>query len=79
MVFAGRHERGAGAILADRPPVAGPRWRPHEESNRHRRPKDFAAYLRQFETRPPGDPYGTALGRLDPMDPMSQRPERSTS
>jgi hypothetical protein len=56
MVFAGRHERGAGAILADRPPVAGPRWRPHEECNPHRRPADMAAYLAGFQARPPANP-----------------------
>jgi len=53
MVFAGRHERGAGAVLPERPPVVGPRWRPHEPHNQQRRPKDLAAYLRQFAVRPP--------------------------
>ncbi len=65
MVFAGRHERGAGAILADRPPVAGPRWRPFEEGNRHRRPADMEAYLRQFVAARPHAP------RSDPWTPCT--------
>jgi hypothetical protein len=61
MVFAGRHERGAGAILADRPPVAGPRWRPHEGLNQHRRPRDMESYLASFGVRPPADRAGNGL------------------
>ncbi len=63
MVFAGRHERGAGAILADRPPVAGPRWRPFEPHNEHPRPKDLAAYLGLFRGRPPADPMRSPEAR----------------
>jgi hypothetical protein len=65
MVFAGRNERGPGAVLADRPPVAGPRWRPHEGLNQHRRPADMEAYLAGFQARPPSDH-------------MSRLPERET-
>jgi hypothetical protein len=64
VVFAGRHERGAGALLPDRPPVAGPRWRPHESHNQFPRPKDLAAYEAQFEARPPA----TDHRELDLMD-----------
>jgi hypothetical protein len=68
MVFAGRHERGDGAVLADRPPVAGPRWRPHESLNRHRRPADIAGYLARFAARtaPAGRGGGLDQGGLIP-------------
>jgi hypothetical protein len=42
-------ERRAGEPIPGRPPVTGPRWRPLEWHNTAKRPKDMAAYRRQFQ------------------------------
>jgi hypothetical protein len=70
MVFAGRNERGPGAVLVDRPAVAGPRWRPHESLNRHRRPADMEGYLARFQVRP-------AAGRAGGLDQDGLMPDRT--
>jgi len=48
-------ERHTGGPLSDRPACEGRRYRPLEWLNDCTRPKDFAAYLAQFRTRPAAD------------------------